>query len=144
MLRSLPHGSAAIAGGALLLLLLAAPARAGTIDGQAHFPAGTTLPAEAVFEVMIEDISIADAPARVLAQRRITPPGPPPIPFSIRYRDGDVDPWARYSLRATVRHRGRLLFTTDTITPVLDGSVESAVVRLIPVPRVRTSPPPHR
>lgn len=48
------------------------------------------------------------------------------------------------SLRATVRQDGRLLFTTDTVNPVLDGSEESVVVRLIPVPAARTSTPPRR
>ena len=61
--------------GGTSLLLLAAPAQAGTVTGEACFPAETALPADAVSELVIEDISRADTPARVLARRRITPPG---------------------------------------------------------------------
>jgi copper homeostasis protein (lipoprotein) len=52
---------------------------------------------------------------------RLQPAGQPPFRFSISYRDRDVTPAGRYAVRATVRQGGRLLFTTDTFTPVLRG-----------------------
>ena len=70
--------------------------------------------------------------------------GPPPTRFSIPYSDDEVDPRARYSLLTTVRQHGRLLYSTDTVHPVLDGSEKSMVVSLIPVPRAPNSPPPHQ
>jgi len=36
-------------------------------------------------------------------------------------RKADLTPGGRYSVRASVRQGGRLLFTTDTISPVLKG-----------------------
>ena len=106
---------------ACLLAVLAAPAHAGTLTGTATFRERIALPPGAEFEVVIEDIARADAPARVIGRQRLAPAGQPPFRFAIPYDDGAVSPRGRYSLRATVRHRGELLFTTDTVTPVLDG-----------------------
>lgn len=97
------------------------PARAGSLSGIATYRERIALPADAIFEAEIRDVSRADAPAPVLGRTRLAPAGQPPFRFTISYRDQDRDPRARYALRATVRHRGRLLFTTDRVVPVLDG-----------------------
>lgn len=102
-------------------MVMTAPAMAGTVSGTATFRERIALPPDAVFEVVIEDVARADAPATVIGRQRIESAGQPPFRFSIPYKDSDVTPRGRYTVRATVRHQGRLLFTTDTITPVLDG-----------------------
>ena len=86
MLLSLRHRFAAITTYASVLFVVA-PALAGTVTGEACFPAGTALPADAVLELVIEDISRADAPARVLARRHITPRhGPSGRPAAVHHR----------------------------------------------------------
>jgi len=88
------------------LVMLASPAMAGTLSGTATYRERIALPADAVFEVVLEDISLADAPFR----------------FSITDPDRTVTSRSRYTIRATVRDHGQqLLFSTDRITPVLDG-----------------------
>jgi uncharacterized lipoprotein YbaY/heat shock protein HslJ/uncharacterized lipoprotein NlpE involved in copper resistance len=97
-------------------------AASDTLTGSALIRERIALPASTVFEVIIEDIARADAPATPLARTVIEDPGQPPIAFSIDYDRSSLDPRAIYALRATIRHKGRLLFTTDTITQVLqDG-----------------------
>jgi putative lipoprotein len=106
---------------ALAALALAVPAYSGTLSGTAAYREPIALPPDAVFEAVLIDVAIADAPARVLGHARLKPAGQSPFRFSIPYRDGDVTPAGRYTVRATVRQGKRLLFTTDTFTPVLGG-----------------------
>jgi len=56
---------------------------------------------------------------------RLEPAGQPPFRFTIPYRDSDLNSWGRYAVRATLRQGERLLFTTDTITPVLEGGPQA-------------------
>ena len=105
----------------LAAVVLTQPAYAGTITGTATIRERIALPPDAVFEVVLIDIARADAPAEVLGRVRLQPAGQSPFRFSIPYRERDITPRGRYSVRATVRQGERLLFTTDTITPVLTG-----------------------
>lgn len=118
--------------------LAMAPALAGTVTGTATYRERIALPPEAEFEVLIQDVARAGAAATVIGRQRIVPAGQPPIRFAVPYEDSDVSPRGRYALRATVRHEGRLLFTTDTFTPVLAGSSEPVelVMTMVPAPRV--------
>jgi uncharacterized lipoprotein YbaY/uncharacterized lipoprotein NlpE involved in copper resistance len=99
----------------------AGTAWAGTVDGTAAYRERMMLPPDAVFEAQLQDISRADAPARVLGRARLDPAGQPPFRFEIDYDDAALEPGGRHTVRATVTHHGRLLFTTDRIYPVLDG-----------------------
>ncbi|MEE9905910.1 MAG: YbaY family lipoprotein [Chlorobium sp.] len=103
-------------------LLCFGSSRAGTLKGTAVYRERILLPPGAVFEVELQDISRAGAPAVVLGRYTRDPAGHPPFRFEIAYDDAAVHPFGRYSVRAAVRHEGRLLFTTDRIYRVLDGS----------------------
>jgi copper homeostasis protein (lipoprotein) len=102
---------------------------AGTLEGTAAYRERIALPLDAVFEAVLQDISRADAPAQVLGRAIIDPAGQPPFRFGIPYDDAAVQPGRRYAVRATVRHQGRLLFTTDRVYPVLTGG--DAPLRLL-------------
>ncbi|MEB3362496.1 MAG: YbaY family lipoprotein [Synechococcaceae cyanobacterium] len=104
-----------------MALVLALPAQAGSLSGTASYRERIALPPDAVFEAVLIDAALADAPARELGRVRLQPAGQPPFRFTIPYRDADVTPAGRYAVRATVRQGERLLFTTDTFTPVLTG-----------------------
>jgi putative lipoprotein len=128
----------------LAALVVSAPALAGTLRGSATYRERIALPPEAEFEVLIEDIARADAPATVIGRQVLAPAGQPPFRFAITYEDGSVTPRGRYSLRASVRHQGRLLFTTDTITPVrLDGGDPPVELLLRRVAAATDSPAPR-
>jgi uncharacterized lipoprotein YbaY/uncharacterized lipoprotein NlpE involved in copper resistance len=101
--------------------LAVSTASAGTLQGTAAYRERMMLPPDAVFEAQLQDISRADAPAIVLGRARLDPAGQPPFRFEIAYDDAAIKPGARYAVRATVTHRGQLLFTTDRLHPVLDG-----------------------
>ena len=104
-----------------LAWLLCSTAGAGTLQGEATYRERIALPEGAVFEAELQDVSRADAPATVLGRSTLDPAGQPPFRFGIAYDDAALRAGHRYTVRATVRHQGRLLFTTDKLHPVLDG-----------------------
>ena len=120
-LRSITIAITAASATGVASLALPVAARAGSLPGTAAYRERIALPPDAVFEAVLIDTAIADAPARELGRVRLKPAGQSPFRFRIPYRDGDVTPVGRYSVRATVRQGERLLFTTDTFTPVLEG-----------------------
>ena len=120
-LRSITIAITAASSTGLVVLALPFPAHAGSLSGTAAYRERLALPPDAVFEAVLIDAAIADAPARELGRVRLQPAGQPPFRFTIPYRDADVTPAGRYTVRATVRQGERLLFTTDTFTPVLNG-----------------------
>jgi uncharacterized lipoprotein YbaY len=124
-----------------LALLGAGVVRAGgysaSLSGTATLSATAqppgVLPTDALFEAELQDISLADAPAVVLGRSRLEPAGQPPFRFRITYDRRALQPGHRYSVRATVRQRGRLLFSTDTVAPVLDGNPRPLRLSLVAV-----------
>ena len=117
---------------AVASVVLAGPAQAGVLTGTATYRERIALPPDATFEVMLEDVSLADAPAKVLGRSILDPAGQPPFHFGIAYQDQAIVPNHRYAVRAVVRHRGKLLFTTDTHVPAFDkgGKVAIQMVRV--------------
>jgi putative lipoprotein len=85
---------------------------AGMLKGTATSRERMALPPNAVFEATLEDVSRANAPAKIIAQTRIEHPGNPPIPFEIPYDPSRIKPWHRYAVRARVLVDGKLFFTT--------------------------------
>lgn len=71
--------------------------------------------------VRLEDVSLADAPSRVLAESAETLDGrAPPYPVTLSVRETDIDPRHTYAVRAEIRDpEGALRFTTDTRYSVL-------------------------
>lgn len=94
-------------------VLAAFAAQAGTVAGTAAYRERMALPPGATFEAVLEDVSRAGAPATILGRFGPVPAASPPFAFSIGYDDAAITPQGRYNVRATVRHDGRLLFTTD-------------------------------
>jgi uncharacterized lipoprotein YbaY len=97
---------------------------------------------QAELEVTLEDVSRQDVAATVLARQVISDPGQVPIRFELEYRPGDIDERMSYAIRAKIHDRGRLLFTTDTHTPVLTrGAGREAHLLLVGVQQPTVSPP---
>ena len=101
--------------------LICGPASAGTLWGTAILRERIGLPEDAVFEAELQDMSRAGAPATVLGRTKLDPAGRSPDRFEIGYDDAALQAGRRYSVRATITHQGRPLYTTDRIHPVLDG-----------------------
>ncbi|GKS70433.1 hypothetical protein W03_24370 [Nitrosomonas sp. PY1] len=113
---------------------------AGTLSGTAIYRERIALPAGAVFEAELQDVSRADAPATVLGRSQLIPVGRLPIRFEINYDDTTLQSDHRYIVRATIRHQDRLLFTTDKAYPVLNDRNTSLQLLLV---SVRSSSPPE-
>jgi uncharacterized lipoprotein YbaY/heat shock protein HslJ len=111
-----------------------APAFADSLTGRAMIDVRMALPPGLTFEAVIVDMSRADAAAPVIGRTVIESPGQPPIGFTIDYDPADLQPQGVYALRATIRREGALMFTTDTVTPVLtNGGQGPVALRLRPV-----------
>lgn len=95
------------------------------VSGTATYRERMALPAGAVFEAKLEDISRADAAARVIGSTRIPAPAVPPIRFKISYDPQDIDATRRYAVRARILHENHLMFTTDTTHHVLTQGAPS-------------------
>lgn len=126
----------------LVAVALPLPALAGLITGTAGYRQRIAVPPDAVFEAVLIDAAIADAPARELGRVRRQPAGQPPFRFSIPYRDSALTPRGRYAVRATLRHGGRLLFITDTITLASSGGTSQPLsLKMVPADGGRSVSP---
>lgn len=109
----------------LLLVLLAGcaalPGTQSKITGSATLRERMALPADAVFEATLEDVSKAGAKAEVIGSARMERPGSPPITFRIPYDPARIDASHRYIVRARILVEGRVLYTSDQAYRVLTG-----------------------
>ena len=108
---------------ALFLSIFSAAGLAGSepasVTGTVSYRERIALTPEAVVEVQLLDVSLADASAKVVARQAIKAQRQVPIPFELVYDPADIDQRFTYAVRATIRERGRLLFTTDRSYRVL-------------------------
>ncbi len=111
--------SVATAGTLLLLPLCAFAQEKKAVTGTATYRERIALPPNAVFEATLEDVSLADAAAKVLGRTRVEKPGQPPFQFSIAYDPAAVVANHSYAVRARVTVAGKSMFTTDQHYPVL-------------------------
>jgi heat shock protein HslJ len=125
-----------------LFSLMASAAMAQSIEGTATYRERMALPAGAVFEAVLEDVSRADAPAETIAQTRIPSPGNPPIAFTIAYAPGKIVAGRRYNVRARILVDDKVLFATDIATPVLAGGSPSKVSLMMRRVGGAQTPPP--
>ncbi len=104
---------------AVLLALNVNAAMAQSILGSATYRERMALPPAAIFEATLEDVSRADAPATVVASTRLASPGNQPIAFTITYDPAKILSDHRYVVRSKILVGDKLLFTSDTATPVI-------------------------
>ena len=103
-----------------------------SVTGSVNYRERIALTPEAVVEVQLLDVSLADASAKLIARQTIKPKRQVPIPFELVYDPADIDERFTYTVRATIRERGRLLFTTDRSYRVLTrGSPNNVDLMLV-------------
>ena len=148
-----------IAIASLLTLVGCGPASEGTSDNPVQASAPEPLPMSritgsvsyrermaltptATLNLQLQDVSLADAAAEIIAERTISNPGQVPISFALEYDPSRIDQRHSYSMRAVIRDDEKMLFTTDTHYPVLTrGSGDLAVMILVRVaPRAQAEP----
>jgi hypothetical protein len=111
-----------------ILALAASPTLAQTVQGTATYRERMALPAGAVLEAVIEDVSRADAPAAMVARTRVVSPGQPPIAFTIAYDPARILADNRYAVRA------RILPMTRSSSPAMSRSPSSPAATRPPCP----------
>lgn len=90
-----------------------------TVRGEAMYRERLAVPPGAQLEILLLDVSRADAPSQTIGSVTLTDVGQPPYPFEIAYRPDQIVSSHQYVVRARLTHEGRLLFTTDQAYPVI-------------------------
>ncbi len=90
---------------------------------------------DAQIEVTLSDVSLADAPAKVLGKQTFSINGKQlPVPFSVPIKLDDVQERRRYSLMVRIREGGKLAYISDTQVPVTTANVQTAFqISVVPV-----------
>ena len=140
---------------ALLLLILSlavvAPvaAQAPTVSGNVTYMLRIALPEDAVVNVQIQDISRPDAPAEVIGEQTIQTNGAQvPIPYAVEYDPAKIVESNTYAVRATIKQGDTLLWTSDTVIPVITKgapteNVEIMVVQVAAPAEAQPAQPPR-
>ena len=114
-----------------------APADQAEVTGTAAYRERILLPPGHVLTVRLEDVSLADAPSRTLAEQ-VTPleGRGPPYTFNLAYDPAEIRENHSYAVRAEIRDpEGRLRFTTDTRHSVITGGAPMSVdIMMVAVP----------
>src|SRR5262249_9585758 len=104
----------------------------GTIEfkGEAKFEADT------VARVTVQDVSLADAPAKLIAEQVIRDLKKFPIPFEVEYDPAVIEKGHTYPLQVRIATKKRLDFINDTRVGVISKGKPSKDVK-VPVIRVK-------
>lgn len=102
------------------------------IAGEVTYRERIALPPDAVLMVELADVSLADAPATVIAKRRIAPTGQVPIKFEIGFDPKAIQKGRTYALQARITVDDRLLFANDVRHHVdpLNGKSQTVVLKM--------------
>lgn len=103
-----------------------------TIAGEVTYRERIALPPDAVLVIELADVSLADAPAIVIAKRRIAPTGQVPIKFDIGFDPKAIQTGRTYALQARITVGERLMFITDTSHQIdpLAGKPQTVLVKM--------------
>jgi putative lipoprotein len=104
------------------------------VRGIVTYRARIALPPQAVLTVRLMDVTKADAPAVVLAEKSIMNPGNPPLAFELPYPAGAITAETRVVLEARIDVAGRPRFyssDTHTITPATAARLHEVQVDLV-------------
>jgi putative lipoprotein len=118
-----------------------AEAAPGTVGGTVSYLSRMALPASAIIEVKLQDVSLADAPAKVIAKEEIAlGERQVPVPFELKFDPTKIDPKHTYSVSASILVNGELRFISDKAYPVLTRG-NPARTEVIVKPVTRPAPP---
>lgn len=106
------------------------------LTGEVIYRERMALPANAVLELTLQDVSLADAPAKTITTYRATIQGGSPIRFGLSYPKDKLDERYRYSLRAQILVDGQMWFTSTDHIAVVPREAQQLT---IPVQRVMPS-----
>jgi len=116
------------------------PAQA-VVTGTVAYRERMALPPDAAIDVRIEDVSLQDAPAKLVAENVFAAAGKQvPVPFQVPYNPADINPAHSYSVRATISINGQVRFTTTTANPVITRGAPTQVALMLQQAQAPTAP----
>jgi len=89
------------------------------IQGSVTYRERIALPPNAQLEIVLADVSLADAPYKAIAEKKIIPAGQVPILFELNYDSNKIMPNYTYAVMARITEDGKLLFINDQSYQVL-------------------------
>lgn len=101
-----------------------------TLRGTVAYRERIALPRSAVVEVKLVDVSLADAPARTIAETRIAAGPRNPVRYTLRFDRAEIQPRRSYALQARISDGDRLLFITTTRHTVFAGGPNRTDIRV--------------
>ncbi len=107
-----------------------------TITGTLSYRERIALPPDAVVTVSLEDVSLADAPSKVLAKQSFETEGRQgPFVFELSYDSNQIQAKHTYSVRARIEVDGKLRFISDTQHAVITdpAQTDQVDIRLVGV-----------
>ncbi|HAV6901097.1 TPA: YbaY family lipoprotein [Vibrio vulnificus] len=105
-----------------------------TISGTIFYRERIALPENAAVTLVLEDVSLADAPAKVIAKHKFITNGKQvPLSFDLAYDSKKIIANHRYNVRARIEVNGRLRFISDTIVPVITDEANTHNVEIMVV-----------
>jgi putative lipoprotein len=84
-----------------------------SVKGEVVYRERIALPPSALVTVQLADVSLADAPAAIVAEQKITPAGQAPIPFELKFDSSAIQKQNRYALQARITVDNKLMFLND-------------------------------
>jgi len=95
-------------------------ASAGVVSGTVAYRERIAMPENAVLTMQLQDVSLADAPAKVIAEQKFTFAGHQvPLPFELHYDAAKIDPQHTYTLSARITVSEQLMFMNTTAYRVI-------------------------
>lgn len=119
---------------AAVLLPGNARAQEKVISGEVFYRERIALPPNAALTVQLTDISLADAPAAIIAEQTVDPAGQVPIKFELRFNPSVIQPRMSYALQARITVEDQLWFITDTrheLDPMAVNSSQTVLVKRV-------------
>lgn len=108
----------AVLGGSALILSSTMPtvsiASEKSIRGTVAYRERIALPPEATLTVQLQDVSLADAPAQIVAEQQLTTIPSTPIPFELKFDASKLEAGHTYALQARISAGDTLWFINDT------------------------------
>lgn len=100
------------------------------VTGTVTYRERIAMPPKAVVVVKLEDVSLQDAPAKLIGEQRIEfGEKQVPIPFELHYDQATIDPKHTYNLSARIVLGPAVLLISDTAYPVItNGNPNSAEI----------------
>ncbi|MBY5923282.1 YbaY family lipoprotein [Ferrimonas balearica] len=100
-----------------------------TITGQALYRERILLKPGTTMQVVLEDVSKADAPAEVISEHQFEVQGPPPFAFALQYDPAKLVENHRYGLRIRIEEAGKLRFINDYHVDPFGGELDQIVLK---------------